>query len=131
MPLTTSLGQLKSQCERYGRRRRRRPSTLQHRSLGGDDSPDVRGGAVELVARETRWSPVPGHRSRSQSVDIARQRGYGWITGPSGGAWAPGISPVWALSLPESVVTVTPNAAKAAADAAAESSALMRAHRPG
>ena len=72
-----------------------------------------------------------GIEPRCQSVNIARQSGYGWITGPSGGAWAAGISPARALSLPESLVTVTPNGVKAAAGAAAESSALMRIHRPG
>ena len=43
-----------------------------------------------------------------------------------GGAWAADISPVRALLLPGSAVTVIPDAAKAAADAAAESSARTR-----
>ncbi len=44
---------------------------------GGDHSLDVRGGAVELVARETRWSPVPGS---SIQVSIGGHR-------PAEGLW--------------------------------------------
>ena len=77
MRLSTPLGQLEFRCERYRRRRRRRPSTLQHHLLGGDDSLDVRGGAVEIAARETRWPPVLGS---SIQVSICGHR-------PAEGLW--------------------------------------------
>ena len=115
-----------------GRSRRVRLRALKERLILGKHPNEIGGVVVDVVQRaRPDGRPSRGHRSRSQSVDIAPRRGYGWITGSAGGAWAAGISPVRALSLPESAVTVTPNAAKAAADAAAESSALMRIDRPG